>query len=62
MSKGTGKSHDWTGISRWNRHVHCANCGKLFQIGKAKGECPGPQQPPKRRAGNEPASLSEGKP
>lgn len=31
--------HDWTGVSRWNRHVHCARCGQLFIIGKAKGVC-----------------------
>jgi hypothetical protein len=31
--------HDWTGMSRWNCYVHCARCGQLFIIGKAKGVC-----------------------
>lgn len=36
-------SHDWTGPNRVNRHVHCGNCGKIFEIGKAKGSCKGPK-------------------
>ena len=33
--------HDWTGPNAVNRHVHCAACGKIFEILKAKGNCPG---------------------
>lgn len=33
--------HDWTGPTRYNVYVHCAVCGKIFQIAKAKGSCPG---------------------
>lgn len=41
MSKTNEKgfSHDWTGPDRVNRHVHCARCGKIFEILKDKGEC-----------------------
>lgn len=35
----TPRMHDWTGPNRVVKHVHCANCGKLFEINKAKGVC-----------------------
>jgi hypothetical protein len=31
--------HDWIGPTRTHRYVHCARCGKNFEILKAKGEC-----------------------
>lgn len=37
----TPRSHDWTGPCRGHVHVHCANCGKIFEINKAKGYCRG---------------------
>jgi hypothetical protein len=36
------RMHDWTGPTRYNVYVHCAACGKIFEILKAKGMCPGP--------------------
>lgn len=36
--------HDWTGPKLWNRHVHCARCGKIFEINKAKGVCTGAER------------------
>lgn len=33
------KSHNWTGPTQVIKHVHCANCGKIFEINKSKGEC-----------------------
>lgn len=35
------RSHDWTGPTRINKYVHCAACGKIFEVLKAKGSCPG---------------------
>lgn len=35
------RAHNWTGPNGVNRHVHCFNCGKIFEINKAKGSCPG---------------------
>lgn len=34
------RSHDWIGPNGVIRHVHCANCGKIFEINKPKGLCP----------------------
>lgn len=35
----TPRAHDWTGPTRTNVYVHCVNCEKIFDIGKAKGVC-----------------------
>jgi len=35
----TPRAHDWIGPDRVNKYVRCANCGKHFDIGKAKGVC-----------------------
>lgn len=39
-----GRLHDWTGPNRHNVYVHCAACGKIFEILKAKGLCFGLNQ------------------
>ena len=36
-----GTSHDWRGPQGFNRHVHCARCGKIFEVLKSKGICYG---------------------
>lgn len=33
--------HDWTGPTQTNRHVHCARCGKIFEVLKPNGQCTG---------------------
>ena len=37
----TRTSHDWHGPKGFNRHVHCARCGKIFEVLKSKGICYG---------------------
>jgi hypothetical protein len=41
FASGRPRSHDWTGPNRTNVYVHCAACGKIFEVLKSKGLCYG---------------------